>query len=121
MEERFLKVMKHLGIKLAHFAASKPSDWRGLVSVYPQLTSTLMLVSPRAIDERILGPIASELLVFNGDHGGAAESLQHSMTILPNATVVNVPDYLRSNMEDVVADRGENILSALFKFLDQNY
>ena len=86
VEERIFQVMKHLGIRQAHFAASNPSDWRGLVSVYTQLISTLTLLSPRAIDERILGPIALRLLVFKNENIAVVH--QHDPNLLDNGNIL---------------------------------
>ncbi len=119
VEERILQLLHHLGIQQAHFAASTPGDWQGLVTAYPEVISSLTLVSPRVIDPGALENLAPRLLVFNGDRGDSAEALQRSMVSLPEATLVALPDYLRSNTADVLADRGENIGPALIDFLGQ--
>ena len=106
VEERILQVLQHLGIEKAHFAASTPSDWAGLVTVHSEVISSLTLVSPRAINPSVLGPLTPRLLVFNGDRGNAAEALNRSMVSLSDATLVALHDYLRSNSADVIADRG---------------
>ena len=117
VEERILQLLQHLGIQQAHFAASTPSDWQGLVTAHPEVISSLTLVTPRAVDPSVLGTIAPRLLVFNGDRGNSAEGLQRSMVSLPDATVVALHDYLRSNAADVIADRGDSIGPTLIDFL----
>ena len=117
VEERILQLLQHLDIKQAHFAASNPADWQGLVTVHPEIVSSLTLVSPRAIVPGILGTLAPRLLVFNGDRGNAAEALQLSMATLPDATLVALHDYLRSNSADVIADRGDSIGPPMIDFL----
>lgn len=119
VEERILQLLQHLGIRQAHFAASTPSDWEGLVTVHPEVISSLTLVSPRAIDPSVLEPLIPRLLVFNGDRGSAAEALNRSMVSLPDATLVALHDYLRSNSADVIADRGDSIGPTLIDFLDR--
>ncbi len=103
VEERILQLLRHLGIQQAHFAASNPVDWQGLVTNHPEVISSLTLVTPRAIDPSVVGTTASRLLVFNGDRGNPAESLQRSLMDLPDATLVVLPDYQRSNLVDVIA------------------
>ena len=117
VDERILQVLEHLGIQQAHFAASNPLDWQGLVTTHPEVISSLTLVSPRAIDPGVLGTLASRLLVFNGDRGNSAETLKRSMVGLPDATLVAFHDYLSSNMADVIADRGDSIGPTLIDFL----
>ena len=68
VDERILPVLEHLGIQQAHFAASNPLDWQGLVTTHPEVISSLTLVSPRAIDPGVLGTLASRLL--NQSQGG---------------------------------------------------
>lgn len=117
VEERILQLLRHLGIQQAHFAASNPVDWQGLVTNHPEVISSLTLVTPRAIDPGIVGTIASRLLVFNGDRGNPAESLQRSLMDLPEANQVVLPDYQRVNNADVIAVRGDSIGPALIDFL----
>ncbi len=118
VEERILQLLRHLGIQQAHFAASNPVDWQGLVTNHPEVISSLTLVTPRAIDPSVVGTTASRLLVFNCDRGNPAESLQRSLKNLPDATLVVLPDYQRSNLVDVIAVRGDSIGPALIDFLN---
>ena len=117
IEERVLQLLQHLGIQQAHFAASTPEDWQGLVAAHPEVISSLTLVCPRAIDSSILRNLAPRLLVFNGDQGDSAERLQRSMVSLPDAMLVALHDYLCSNAADVIADRRDSIGPALMEFL----
>ena len=109
VEERILQVLQHLGMQQAHFAASRPADWRGLVTGHPEVIASLTLVTPSAIDSGVLGTLAPRLLVFNGDRGDSAETLNRSMVSLPDATLVALQDYERSNLADVIGDRGDSI------------
>lgn len=115
--ERILQLLQHLGIKEAHFAASTPGDWHGLVSAHPDVISSLTLVLPRSVDPSVLRTIAPRLLVINGDRGNPAERLQRSMASLSDATLVALDDYQLSNAADVAADRGDSIGPALIDFL----
>ena len=53
VEERILRLLQHLGIQKAHFAASNPADWQGLVTAHPEVVSSLTLVTPRALDPNV--------------------------------------------------------------------
>jgi len=118
-EERILRLPQHLGIEKAHFAASNPLDWQGLVTTHPEVIASLTLVTPRHIDPSVLGTLAPRLLVFNSDRGNSVEVLQRSMASLPDATLEALPDYQRSNFADVIADREDSIGPALIGFLDR--
>ena len=117
VEERILQLLRHLGIQQAHFAASNSLDWQGLVASHPEVISSLTLVTPRHIDPSILGTLAPRLLVFNGDRGDFAEALQRSMERVPDATLVALHDYIRSNGADVIAYRGDSIGPTMIDFL----
>ena len=97
--------------------ASNPLDWQGLVTTHPEFIESLTLVTPRHIDPSVLGTLAPRLLVFNGDRGNATEALNRSMVSLPDATLVAIDDYVRSNSGDVIADRGDSIGPTLIDFL----
>ena len=116
VEERILQLLQHLGISKAHFAASNPQDWRGLVTAHPEVIASLTLVTPRNIDPSTLGAVAPRLLVFNGDRGDSSKALNHSMVSLPDATLVALQDYERSNSADVIADRGDSIGPTMLTF-----
>ena len=117
VEGRILQVLQYLGIERAHFAASNPLDWQGLVTTHPEFIESLTLVTPRSIDPGVLETLAPRLLVFNGDQGNSAEALNRSMVRLPDATLVALHDYLRSNTADVIAARGDSIGFTLVDFL----
>ena len=119
VEERILHLLQHLGIQQAHFAASTPADWQGLVAAHPEVISSLSLVFPRTIDSGILKTLAPRVLAFSGDQGSSAEALQRSMSSLPDATLVTHHDYLLSDLADVIADRGDSIGPTLIDFLDR--
>jgi SAM-dependent methyltransferase len=117
VEERILQLLHHLGIQQAHFAASNPLDWQGLVTAHPEVIASLTIVTPRNIDYGVLGTLAPRLLVFNGDRGNSAEALQRAMASLPDATLVALDDYQRSNGADVVAAREDSIGPTMIDFL----
>ena len=54
LEGRILQLLQHLGIQQAHFAASNPLDWQGLVATHPEVIASLTPVTPRYIDPSVL-------------------------------------------------------------------
>ena len=117
VDERILQLLRHLGILQAHFAASNPVDWQGLVAAHPEVVSSLTLITPRAVDPAVASAVAPRLLVFNGDRGNPAEALQRSMAGLPDANIAVLQDYQRSNSADVIANRWESIGPTVIEFL----
>ena len=118
VEDRILQLLQHLGIQEAHFGARVPADWQGLATNYPEVISSLTLVCPPSgTDLDVLSMAARQLLVLNGDRGTGAEALRRVTASLPNATLVTLHDYLSPPWADVVADRTDDIGSAMMDFL----
>ena len=69
LQERLVRLLQHLGIPRAHFAARGTRDWNGLVTTHPESISSLSLVCPNLFDPNVLEALASRLLVLNGDQG----------------------------------------------------
>jgi SAM-dependent methyltransferase len=120
VEERLRRVFQHLGIDRAHVAGSgrTPSDWRGLTTAFPETVASLTLLCPAIVDQNI-AHLASRLLVITGDQGPTAENVRASMARLQNASVVFLSGYSFLGWSDVVADRSDEIGSAILHFLGQ--
>ncbi len=119
VEERLRRLFQHLGIERAHVAARMPRDWTGLVTAFPEMIATLTLIGPSAVDAQSVANIASRLLVITGDRGVTADNVQAAMERLPDASLVALRDYSVLAWTDVVADRRDDIGSALLHFLGQ--
>jgi ubiquinone/menaquinone biosynthesis C-methylase UbiE len=117
LEERISQLLQHLSIEKAHFAARIPRDWQAVLAAYPKSVSSLTLLCPRRVEARSLVALASRLLVVTGDQGHDAHTLLSSLEDLPDATVVNLQDYLAGNATDVAADRRDDISNAMLDFL----
>jgi len=117
VEERIRQLLQHLGIGQAHFAGRLPMDLTGLATAYPEVFSSLTLVGPMAVDPRTVGSLASRLLVVNGDQGAGAERVRRVVEGAPNARLVSLRDYAVLGWTDVVADRADEIGSAMLNFL----
>jgi len=125
VEERLLRLLQHLGIERAHFAARGGGDWGGLVARHPDCIASLSLVCPRGMDPSTLGTLAPRLLVLAGDQGRPDELVRHVVGNLQEATLITLRDYVSPTIyADVGADRGEDIGAAMMDFLarmDQVY
>jgi SAM-dependent methyltransferase len=116
-EERLVQLFQHLGIRQAHIAGVSPEDWAGLATTHPERCASLTLVGPPAVDPQAVGRLATRLLVVNGDQGARAERVRRDVERIAGAQVVTLHDYAILGWTDVVADRTEEIGSAMLRFL----
>ena len=117
VEERIIQLLRHLGIAQAHFAACMSRDWGGLVTAHPDIVSSLTLVCPMVINLSALRTNGPRLLVLTGDQGRPAEEAQRAVASLPGATLITLRDYFSPPWADMMADRTEEIGSAMMEFL----
>ena len=117
VEKRLLQLLQHLGIKQAHFAGRTPSDWTGLAAISSEVFSSLTLVGAASIDPRTTATLGSRLLVVNGEKGANAERVQRAVERIPGASLVTLPNYAFLGWSDAVADRTDEIGSAMLDFL----
>ena len=119
VENSILGVLQRLGIERAHFAARGLNDWKGVASAYPEAMASLTLVCPLGFDSQALAPLSSRLLVFNGDSGGASQTIARNLASLPSATTVTLPDCpFPDNYNDLAALRGSEITVPMLDFLE---
>jgi SAM-dependent methyltransferase len=119
VEERLRQLFRHLGIDRAHVAGRLPGDWRGLATAFPEMVASLTLIGPGMVDPQNIAHLASRLLVITGDQGPTAENVRAAMVRLREASFVFLPGYSLLGWSDVVADRPDEIGSALLHFLGQ--
>jgi ubiquinone/menaquinone biosynthesis C-methylase UbiE len=115
--ERVSRLLRHLGIERAHFAASMPRDWEGLVTSYPDIVSSLTLVCPMGVNLEALRANQRRLLILTGDRGRSPEEARRTLAGLPTATWMCLRDYAGLPWSDTIADRTEEIGSAMMDFL----
>jgi SAM-dependent methyltransferase len=96
-----------------------PSDWRGLATAFPEMVASLTLLGPTTLDPHSVAHLASRLLVITGDRGPTAENVRAATARFLGASVVFLPGYSLLGWSDVVADRPDEIASALLHFLGQ--
>jgi hypothetical protein len=111
--DRLVKVLDHLGIERAHFAASMLADVTGLVQAHPERIASLTLICPPRVDPSALRALGTRLQIVTGDQGRPSAMVRDAATNLPEAAVVWLPGYFSPPWADVVADRTAEIESAL--------
>ena len=117
VEERIVQLLRHLGIAQAHFAACMPRDWGALITTHPDIVSSLTLVCPMGMNLNALRANAPRLLVLTGDQGRPAEDAKRAVASVPGATLITLGDYFSPPWADMIADRTEEIGSAMMDFL----
>ena len=120
VEERILQLLQYLGIDQAHFAGRTPGDWTGLATAYPGVFSSFTLVGPGGFAPHTVSSLASRLLVFTGDKEASAERVRRIVENLPDARLVTLRDYAMVGWTDMIADRTDEIGSAMLQFLAQH-
>ncbi len=120
VENSILGVLRELGIERAHFASRGLNDWHGVASRHPEAVASLTLVCPLGFDSHALAPLSERLLVFNGDSGGATQTIARNLADLPAATTVTLPDCpFPDNYNDLAVHRGRDIAGPMLDFLDR--
>ncbi len=119
VEERLIRLLRHLGIEQAHFAGCLSRDWEGLIATYPDIVSSLVLSCPMGMNLSVLRAKTPRLLIFAGDQGRPAEETQRAMASLPGATLITLRNYFSPPWSDPIADRTQEIGSAIMNFLSR--
>ena len=118
VEDRIVRVLQQLGVERAHFASRGLNDWLGLATTFPETVASLTLVCPLGFDSSALAPLAERLLVFNADHGGAAETIANNLATLPATRVTTLADCAYpDNYNDLAVLRAGEIGPAMLDFL----
>lgn len=118
VEERIFQLLRHLGLKKAHFAAREFQEFDGLARIYPEILASLTLVCPpRTLKSDTLQAVGSRLLCFYGGKGPNAAIVEKTLAAIPNATPIRFENYLDVNWSDVVSDHVDAIGDALLNFL----
>jgi SAM-dependent methyltransferase len=115
--DRLAQVLRHVGIERVHLAASMLADITGFVQAHPERIASLTLVCPPRLDPGPLRALGSRLLIIAGDQGGPGTMVRQAVTSLPEATVAWLPGYFSPPWADAVAERTEEIGTAVLDFL----
>ena len=120
VEHSIRGILQRLGIERAHFASRGLNDWHGVVSRFPVDVASLTLVCPLGFDSQALAPLSDRLLVFNGDSGGATQTISRNLANLPEVTTVTLSDCpFPDNYNDLAVHRGSDIAAPMLSFLEQ--
>ena len=116
IEEGIVQLLEQLGIERTHVVAAHAMDWHGLVLSYPQMVSSLTLVSPGGFDPGALEFMASRFHVLHGDQGPRAEIDQTALSRLPEAKSTALPGAVSPMVGDLMADHSERIGASIIDF-----
>ena len=119
VEERIIQLFKNLGIQRVHIAGQMTADWKDFAASRHESILSLTIICPIGIDTDALGATGAKTLIFSGDEGPRAESVQQGMTNLPEATLVTLKGCQNIPWADVVAEHTDEISAAMMAFLSQ--
>jgi ubiquinone/menaquinone biosynthesis C-methylase UbiE len=117
LEDRLMLLLRHFGIRRAHFAGCMPRDWEGLAAKRPEAMASLTLVAPMGLNIPALNNNKVALLVIAGDQGRPARDTQSAVAKLPRAELVTLRNYFSPSWADSAADRGDEIRAAISDFI----
>lgn len=117
LEDRLVRLLDHLGIARAHFAACMPRDWEGLAANHPDRMASLTLLCPMGINVRLLSAKRLPVLCISGDKGRSAQETQRAASGLPHATVAILRDYFSPSWADAAKERGNEVDRAIGAFV----
>jgi SAM-dependent methyltransferase len=117
VEDCLIDLFQQLGIDRAHVTAGQlvPADWLGLATHHPERVASLTLVAPRPRPE--LQALGERLFVIAGNRGPSAQHPAKALADVPNAASHLLRDYECLPWSDLIAERGDEIGSALAGFL----
>jgi ubiquinone/menaquinone biosynthesis C-methylase UbiE len=145
LDERIVQLLRHLGVKRAHFAGCMPRDWESLVANHAEVVASLTLICPMGInvallleknvpcgfqgrslraDTRINVALLLEknvpLLCIAGDSGRPGTETAREIKKLPAAHSIVLRDYFSPPWADPIADRREEIGKAIIEFISRS-
>jgi SAM-dependent methyltransferase len=124
MRERAVRVeglLNHLGINRAHVLACMSSDWGELLEAGAARIASLTVVAPH-LNKGIPSGIkrfARPALVVSGDQGAPAERARSLAASFSRGELVQLKDYSSPIWADTVADRTEEVKSAVLDFVER--
>jgi hypothetical protein len=115
VDERLRQLLEHLGIKRAHFAAGDAGDIKVLAEEYPQMVASLTLDGPGSLV--ISDELQTRIHLISGDDGPRAQNTARTLGRLPGVRKTVLKGYFQTAWSDTMADRAEEIRSAMLDFL----
>ena len=115
--ERLLALWDHLGIGAAHVATQMPGDIAPLASAFGGRLAGVVLCVPTRLDPVSFGALPERLLMICGEGGLTAEVTARAEARLPGSRRVVLAGYDAPGWADVVADRTDEIVRAMSRFL----
>jgi SAM-dependent methyltransferase len=117
LEDRFARLVQHLGIRRSHVAGGYAADAVALATAFPEWIASMTLVCPFRLPPEPFRQLGDRLLFIHGDRGPGAASVPHALRSLPEAHALSLTEYVDAAWSDAVAERRTEIESALLPFL----
>ena len=111
--KRIQRLLSHLGLERAHFAARMPQDWQDFVASYPEQIASLSLLCPAFIDAPKLAPLAERLLLFSSGIPRFGEESVNEMDSLPAAKHIPFANYENRLWTDIVREKSDIVFQAM--------
>ena len=117
--QRIRAVLDHLSLDRVHVGACMSADWGGLTESATDRIATLTIVAPHLNKGVPAGAstFVPPTLVIAGGDGRSAGRARSLAAAFPNGEFVALPGYESPIWADTVADRLEEVKSALVDFL----
>jgi len=118
IEDRLVRLLDHLGIRRAHFAASFPYAAQ-LLAARPTAVASAILVRPGGFDPVPWQGHGERLLMVYGDAMPSVPEIRQSLRAIPNAREAVLRGYAHFPWSDVAVDRTEELHAHMRAFLDR--
>ncbi len=116
--QRIVALMDQLGLEQAHAATQIPGDLADLARTAPSRLSGVVLLVPTRLDGAPFADVADRLLMISGETGLTVGTTTRAQARLPSARRHVLAGYEAAGWSDVVADRAEQVTSAMAAFLE---
>lgn len=117
---RIARVLDHLGIGSAHFAACMSGDWGGLVGELAGRVRSLSLVGPhfnKGVPDG-LGAFEAPVLVVSGAEGPPGQRARDLAGRFAHGELLELPGYFSPIWADTVADNLAEVSAAVGSLID---
>jgi SAM-dependent methyltransferase len=118
LEQRIRQLLAHHHIERAHLVGGGlVGELITLCSAAPELFSSLSLVCPHSIPRTLSRDVPVPVCVVSGDHGRAADLIDHALSGETDATRILLKDFDPQVWTDVALERSNEVESGLMTFL----
>jgi SAM-dependent methyltransferase len=118
LEARLGEFFQQLDLRRVHVATGHAVDALALARTFAERIASMALVSPARLSATPFRAFDSRLLLIAGDRGPNAPVVPDLLQELPDARAVRLANHVDAAWSDTVADRRDEVTTALLEFLD---